>query len=100
MEQENLKLRAEVEQLQKEALIAWNNWGKENEVLKLQFEEARKIIEQVSYLPEFKKHFYDGSWQDPCGVHAFTEKYAEKRKCACGSQGPSYVCWGCREPKS
>ena len=49
----------------------------------LQFEEAREIIEQVSYSPEMKKHFYDGHWQDPHGVHAFTAKYAHKRGYAC-----------------
>jgi hypothetical protein len=40
--EENAKLRAEVERLQKENLIAWNNWGKENEVLKLQVGELQK----------------------------------------------------------
>ncbi len=46
------------------------------EVLELQFEEARKIIAEVSYSPEFKKWHYNGKEQDPCGVHAFTAKYA------------------------
>lgn len=57
----------------------------------LQFEEARKIIEQVSHAPEFKKHFYDGSWQDPCGVHAFTEKHTPK----CGEPPGHCYCGGC-----
>jgi len=46
----------------------------------LRFEEAREIIAQVSYSPEMKKHFYDGHWQDPHGVHAFTAKYAQKEE--------------------
>jgi hypothetical protein len=49
----------------------------EKDVLLAQLEEARKIIEQVSYSPEFRKWFYHGKEQDPCGVHAFTAKYAK-----------------------
>jgi hypothetical protein len=45
------------------------------------FEEAREIIAQVSYSPEFWKWFHGAVEQDPCGVHAFTAKYAEKPKC-------------------
>lgn len=52
----------------------------ERDALLLQFEEARKIIAEVSCSPEFKKWHYNGAEQDPCGVHAFTAKYVEKPK--------------------
>lgn len=44
------------------------------------FDEAREIIAQVSYSPEFKKWHYNGKEQDPCGVHAFTEKHKTEKR--------------------
>lgn len=45
LEIERDKLNAEVEQIQKENLIAWNNWGEELERTKLQNEAMRKVVE-------------------------------------------------------
>ena len=42
------RLRAEVERLHKETLIAWNNWGKELEQTKLQVGELQKTLETIA----------------------------------------------------
>jgi hypothetical protein len=62
------------------AQLALKAVTEERDKLLLQFEEARKIIEEVSHSPEMKKFYYGGFEQDPCGVHAFTAKYAVKRE--------------------
>lgn len=75
LENEELK-----EQLRREK-IAYLSLARSFEAIKdepLKFEEARKIIEEVSHSPELKKWFYHGKEQDPCGVHAFTAKYKQK----------------------
>ncbi len=71
-ETENARLRAELA----DARICIEASDKRKEVWLFRFEEARKIIEEVSHSPEFKKFYYLGQEQDPCGVHAFTKKYA------------------------
>ena len=48
IEAENAKLRAEVEQLHKENLIAWNNWGKELEQTKLQVRDYKAALERIA----------------------------------------------------
>lgn len=60
--------------------IAIQEAHRDTDAMKLQFEEARKIIAECAASPEFKKWVYlaTGQEQDPCGIHAFTAKYTEK----------------------
>ena len=71
---ENARLRAELQA----AEAGLEASDRRKEVWLFRFEEARKIIEEVSHSPEFKKFYYLGQEQDPCGVHAFTKKYAQE----------------------
>lgn len=74
LEAENDRLRAEL----RAAGICVKMADKRTEDALAHFEEARKIIEEVSHSPEFKKFHYLGQEQDPCGVHAFTKKNAPR----------------------